>query len=93
MPAKAVASMNLSLFRLPITQDDIDYAVPRNQFNCAIVRAIQRRYPTALVVKTSPGAPAGCTRATRNAGVRIWRPPLQARLPSAPSVTQAPIDP
>lgn len=33
-----------------VEQEDIDGAVPRNQYQCAIVRAIQRQYPQAIRV-------------------------------------------
>lgn len=39
--------------QLPVTQEDIDHAVARDQFNCAIVRAIQRKYPEAVRVRAN----------------------------------------
>lgn len=48
--AKSVATEYVSGLRLPVLQEDIDYAIPANQYNCAVVRAIQRRFPTALRV-------------------------------------------
>lgn len=39
--------------RLAITQDDIDCAIERNQFNCAIVRSIQRQFPEAIRVRVN----------------------------------------
>lgn len=35
---------------IDVEQQDIDEAVPRDQYQCAIVLAIQRRYPEALRV-------------------------------------------
>jgi hypothetical protein len=36
-----------------VTQKDIDHGVKRNQWACAIVRAIQRQYPDAIRVRVN----------------------------------------
>jgi hypothetical protein len=38
---------------IPVDPDDIEHAVARDQFGCAIVRAIQRRYPDAVRVRVN----------------------------------------
>lgn len=38
---------------ITVTKADIEHAVGRNQFNCAIVRAIQRKYPEATRVRVN----------------------------------------
>lgn len=38
---------------ISINQDDINHGIARNQFNCAIVRAIQRRFPDAQRVRAN----------------------------------------
>lgn len=39
--------------RILVTQEDIDHGLARNQYNCAIVRAIQRKYPEAVRVRVN----------------------------------------
>lgn len=36
-----------------VKQEDIDHGVRRNQWGCAVVRAIQRQYPEALRVRVN----------------------------------------
>lgn len=38
---------------ITVSKADIEHAVGRNQFNCAIVRAIQRKYPEATRVRVN----------------------------------------
>jgi hypothetical protein len=38
---------------IPVDPDDIEHAVARDQFGCAIVRAIQRKYPDAVRVRVN----------------------------------------
>jgi len=38
---------------IEVSQDDIDHGVERDQWGCAIVRAIQRKYPEAMRVRVN----------------------------------------
>lgn len=38
---------------IPVMAEDIQHAVARDQHNCAIVRAIQRRYPESIRVRAN----------------------------------------
>lgn len=44
---------HLDNLRVPMIQEDCDYAVQSDQFNCGLVRAIQRLFPDAVSVRAN----------------------------------------
>lgn len=63
--AKAInVPEHLNNLRIPMNQEDCDYAVQSDQYNCGLVRAIQRLFPDAVSVRANTKVVAWSDAAT-----------------------------